>query len=72
MYQNWIVFLILLFFAILITVTRKNGIEKNALGFTFLIFFLVYFLILVILSTLYYGDLFDYTLSNSSCPQNCN
>jgi len=80
MYQNWLIFLILLFLVIIVLGTRKDGFEKVALSFAFLIFFLIYFLILVILATLLYGDISENTLSgsagsgvcNSSYDSNCN
>lgn len=73
MYQNWTLFFILLIIAILIFAFSKDIPGKKVLAFSFLIFFMVWFLLLVAWSTYYYGDLLPGQVSTSyNCPQNDN
>lgn len=50
----------------------ENDFKKNALSFLIIAFFMAYFITLIILTTLYYGDLSPGTMSGSSQTNDCD
>ncbi len=73
MYQNWILYFILIVIFALLSYSNKGEktLEMRVAMLVFLMFFLVYFIVLIVLNTYYNGgDLLSNTLSGSS-SENC-
>ncbi len=73
MWANWALFFILIIVAVIIVSRMDKPLEKKALGLVFLSFFMLYFLVLIVLTTISnQWDLFNCQWSGSSWNDDCN